>query len=307
MGATLPQALEHLAASVVATAMTGAAELHAYGTLMNRAGSADSPFPAPTPGIRLHNQNATIPRADGWTEIDAADPADIGGTYACDVSKLWGGNGIPDVSEAVQGVTTADCNFWATIDGIIYKSPKLIQYFIVRDGDGVCVYFPPVKMMLRLGNRAPNANPLAGDGGCGPVLLEKAYAWINGGYANISETNPNLTALRFGFHTGSVFAFDPVTFQPLTPLQFAQACAAVLAKGFPGRIDTLGQNFSPLIAQHSYDVVSVDVATGIFTLLNPWNIDNPGTPVNEREVTITAADFMRIAGLMPYVDSVGVR
>jgi hypothetical protein len=276
------------------------------GTLAAR-GVGVSPFPAPTPGIILQHQNATIPRTDGWTEIDAADPSDIGGTYVCDVARLWGGNGVPDISEAVQGVTTADCNFWATIDGVIHRAPKIIQYFIVRDGDGVCVYFPPSKTMLRLGNRAPNSNPLAGDGGCGPVLLEKAYAYINGGYANINETNPNLTALRFGFHTNAVFSFDPVTFKPRTPLQFAQACADVLAKGFPGRIDTLATNFSPLVAQHSYEVVSVDATTGVFTLLNPWNIDNPNTPANERLVTITAEQFLRISSVMPYVDAFGIK
>lgn len=228
-------------------------------------------------------------------------------------------------SDVQQGVLN-DCYFNAAMMALAYKNPEAIADAITDFGDGtyaVTLWVP----MDPSGERIPvtvevnNIFPLNASGGpqysglsddaqsvpdLWPLLIEKAYAKIKGGYGEIEGGNAgDAMALITGVESESISFGTDDGLQAGSGMNeqewstFAEQAnqGAVVASVRDDLSDDHGTQTEIVLASgdklhgdHAYVVTSVDVEANQVVLENPWGTDDSGGG-DDLQVTVTIDEF----------------
>ena len=224
--------------------------------------------------------------------LPAADPNDGGFAYQDFYGNPLFSNAGPAVTDVQQG-NIGDCYFLSALASIAAVDPNRIRQSIVDLGDGTYA------VRLYNGNGQADYVRVDGDlpaisagnlefanfgaqGSLWVALMEKAFAAVRTGadsYASIDSGQPSETYQDLG--STDLWGMGI----PSSASQLIDQMASDLATGAAVSYTT-GAGTSDIVGGHAYMVSSVNTATGMITLYNPWG----------SYVTVTAQDALLAFG-----------
>lgn len=206
-----------------------------------------------------------------------------------------------DVSQGQVG----DCYLIASLASLADQNPEAIRKMIKANGDGtftVTLYVRnehglliPHEVLVNPRKHPGDHVNFADDGSeAWPLLIEKAYAQLYGGYEEIGKGGLLTTALEaLSGKESTAMRLSDLSIEQLA--QYDQADYAITIESHRNGLTHELYRDGVLVTKHGYYVSDVNPENGTVTIRNPWGWpDSPsesGTNPDTLEITMTFEDF----------------
>jgi len=177
-----------------------------------------------------------------------------------------------------------DCYLVASIAAIALQNPQFIEKHITvnRDGSYSVVFYQdgkPISVIVKAED-FHGLDPHSLDHGeLWPLIYEKAYAKLHGGYSKIGKGGwPSTTLEELTGHKSQVYRGNNFQNLTLKTLDHALKEGKAIVVGTLPNTSELG-----LVGKHAYYVDRVDPEHGIVYLRNPWGWDRGEVKVPFKE------------------------
>jgi hypothetical protein len=222
-------------------------------------------------------------------------PLATGYTFKATTGSLFGSG--PQYTDLYQGYL-GDCYYLSTLGSIAQHAPAAIQNMFIANGDNtwtVRFYAGGAADYVTVDNQLPTYGGQLIFAGLGPqgklwvALAEKAYAQWNETGKEGRDGQNNYASIEGGWMdvVNTQVLNHAATDYNVATTSDRNAMIAALAANKAVTIGTINLPSDPydgLYGDHAYNVVSYNASTGMFTLYNPWGIDQPG-PLSWTQLT----------------------